>query len=68
MIVTMLVTLALSSLGAAAWPFPTLQWLAVSVLVLALSVLVFLSVRQVPLLAIVFGGQRVVRPAPPAPQ
>jgi len=68
MIVTMLVTLALSSLGAAAWPFPTLQWLAVSVLVLALSVLVFLSVRQVPLLAIVFGGQRIVRPAPPAPQ
>jgi glucan biosynthesis protein C len=68
MIVTMLVTLALSSLGAAAWPFPTLQWLAVSVLVLALSVLVFLSVRQVPLLAIVFGGQRVVRPARPAPQ
>ena len=68
MIVTMLVTLALSWLGAAAWPFPTLQWLAVSVLVLALSVLVFLSVRQVPLLAIVFGGQRIVRPAPPAPQ
>jgi glucan biosynthesis protein C len=68
MIVTMLVTLALFSLGAAAWPFPTLQWLAVSVLVLALSVLVFLSVRQVPLLAIVFGGQRVVRPARPAPQ
>lgn len=59
MIVAMLVILAMVHLGAADWPFPTMQWMALSALVLGLSVLVFLVVRRVPLLAVVFGGQRV---------
>jgi glucan biosynthesis protein C len=63
MIVAMLVILAMAHLGAADWPFPTMQWMALSALVLGLSVLVFLVVRRVPLLAVVFGGQRVSPPA-----
>jgi glucan biosynthesis protein C len=48
MIVAMLVILAMAHLGAADWPFPTMQWMALSALVLGLSVLVFLVVRRVP--------------------
>ncbi|NKJ43644.1 acyltransferase family protein [Novosphingobium sp. SG720] len=59
MTVTMLVILAVARLGAADWPFPTMQWAALSALVLGLSVLVFLVVRRIPVLALVFGGQRV---------
>ncbi len=59
MIVAMLVILGLAQLGAADWPFPTMQWAAVSALVLGLSILVFLVVRRIPLLAVVFGGQRL---------
>lgn len=58
MTITMLVILAVAHLGAADWPFPTLQWAALSALVLGVSALVFLIIRRIPVLALVFGGQR----------
>lgn len=62
----MLVVLAVSRLGGTSlaapdWPFPTLLWLAMSALVLALSALAFLVVRRVPLLALLFCGTRPIR-------